>query len=103
MIRRSSATGDVTSSNSWVGGLLGSAGNVVVERSFASGSVTGSDVVGGLLGSLGAYDSKSAVIDSYARGDVNGGGPAGGLIGQLDADGGGTWERCWPTPTRPGR
>ncbi len=70
------STGDV------VGGLVGSMGGAI-ERSYATGGVTGGGVIGGLVGSIrGPQDPYPALIlQSYATGSVNGTGDIGGLVG----------------------
>jgi len=60
-----------------VGGLVGY-NNGTITNSYATGSVTGSDMVGGLVG----YNYNSGTItNSYATGSVTGTNPAGGLVG----------------------
>ena len=111
-ISKSSVTGNITASGSYVGGLVGSAAGGISE-SFFSGVVTGNGYfVGGLIGSTsgsvsdshvnvigsvsgsGQYvggligDSSGSVSNSYANisGDVSGGGAnIGGLIGYSTA------------------
>jgi hypothetical protein len=48
-----------------------------ISNSYATGAVTGNDVVGGLAGNNGG-----AINDSYANGDVTGNDYVGGLVGQ---------------------
>ncbi len=72
------ATGSVSSSSYAVGGLAGS--NLgTITNTYASGAVSGSDKVGGLVG--GNYGSAT-ISNSYAIGAVSSGG---GLIGENDA------------------
>ena len=75
-ISDSYATGDVTG-GSWVGGLVGSGGNI--SDSYATGAVTGSGGnVAGLIGSV-----TGSISSSYATGVVTGAGDnVGGLVGQ---------------------
>jgi len=69
------ATGSVTGTGE-VGGLVGYNGGTVIE-SYAEGSVTGTEVVGGLVGFNGG-----TVSESYAEGSVTGDSAAvGGLVG----------------------
>ena len=85
LISLSRAGGSVSGDNH-VGGLVGETMGSV-ERSFASGDVTG--VLGGVGGLVGRLDNYScsyryslgqSVVDSYARGNVTGA-VAGGLVG----------------------
>lgn len=69
---------------SYVGGLIGYSDGVV-STSFASGSVTGSYGIGGLIG----YQNGGAVQRSYATGDVVGDSSVGGLFGKLSTLGSG--------------
>jgi len=79
-ITNSYATGNVTATGAFVGGLVGQnktqAGTV--SNSYATGSVSGANYTGGLVGfNTGAIDT------SYATGTVNStGNYVGGLIGQ---------------------
>ena len=78
LIRGSYATGSV-SGGTMVGGLVGSnAVNGTIMSSYAAGEVSGEYGVGGLLG---FNHSKGAVIGSYAIGRVSGGDGLGGLLG----------------------
>ncbi len=71
------------------GGLIGEgSGNVVITASYATGSVTGRDDVGGLIGSANA--PGVVVTASYATGAVTGTTNAGGLIGRARTSGQGT-------------
>ncbi len=84
-IRDTYATGNVNAPNSTdVGGLIGHAGcegdGVFLERAYATGNVTGSNNVGGLIG----FASRSTVQQSFSTGAVNGQYNAGGLIGMGD-------------------
>ncbi len=67
IIENSYATGDVSATNSRVGGLVGGmqlAGSVVTE-SFATGSVTGGQLTGGLVGQiLGGTVSNSYALNT---------------------------------------
>lgn len=72
---------DVTITGLFAGGLIGNAGQVAstsVSNSYASGDVSGSDVVGGLVGGLA---NGSVVSQSYATGAITGGTNSGGLLG----------------------
>jgi hypothetical protein len=77
-ITESYATGSV-SGDDVVGGLVGiNTGGTVLE-SYATGSVSGTDFVGGLVG--GNVDGGT-VRESYATGDVSGTDFVGGLVGR---------------------
>ncbi len=73
-------TGTVVGSNS-VGGLVGSNWNPVV-RCYSTGAVQGKDNVGGLVGHMGTEDEGGSVIECYSVGRVSGtGNCVGGLTG----------------------
>lgn len=75
------SSADVTGSSFYVGGLIGYALNAHVSDSYASGSVQGSNSVGGLLGFIGKRSGSTASLtNSFAAGSVSGS-IAGGLIG----------------------
>ncbi len=81
VVRRSYATGTVSSDQNRIGGLVGNLyrqNNVptMVVASYATGAVSGSSIVGGLVGR-----SNGEVKASYATGAVSGTTKAGGLIG----------------------
>ncbi|MFO0439789.1 MAG: filamentous hemagglutinin N-terminal domain-containing protein [Betaproteobacteria bacterium] len=83
VISNSHASGAVSGSGSftfYVGGLVGYA-NGSINISYASGTVTGSgDYVGGLVGST---NSSTLISNSYASGAVSGSGNSvGGLVGR---------------------
>ncbi len=79
-ITSSYATGSVTG-NEGVGGLIGKDDGQAarIVASYATGSVTGSDDVGGLIGWMARV--SGTVIASYATGPVTGTTNAGGLVG----------------------
>ncbi|MCT7535754.1 filamentous hemagglutinin N-terminal domain-containing protein, partial [Aliarcobacter cryaerophilus] len=64
---------------SYVGGLVGVNNNGTISNSYASGSVTGFNDVGGLVG----YN-HGIISNSYASGSVNGNYDVGGLVGLND-------------------
>ncbi len=74
-IRYSHASGSVSGSNG-IGGLVGVAESGEVSDSYASGTVSGSSNIGGLVGYLYHGDVEGC----YARGSVNGGDGC-GLVG----------------------
>jgi hypothetical protein len=69
------------------GGLVGDSNFSIIRNSYATGAVQGADGAGGLVGYLGATDSKAgAVFDCFATGPVTVTAPGilggvGGLIG----------------------
>ena len=84
IVRNSYATGSVSAGNR-VGGLVGGNESGTIESSYASVTVTGITDVGGLLGWNGDGGSVSHV---YATGDVSGSGDnRGGLIGRMNSGG----------------
>ena len=81
-VTRSSATGDVASTSHTIGGLVGRNEGTITESS-ASGTVTGDDWVGGLVGWNGLINSAHSISASRASGNVTGSGKAaGGLVGR---------------------
>ena len=78
------ATGDVTSTNSAVGGLVGrNEGTITVSA--ASGAVTGLSQVGGLVGYDRGVSSGDSISASRASGTVTGSGDnVGGLVGESE-------------------
>lgn len=110
-IVRSYATGNVTGTGSYVGGLVGNLHSAWVDggawirifESYAAGNVAGTSSVGGLVGrvNVGAGD-YSIIQDSYATGNVTGTGfYAGGLVGTLQgvSASNGFIERTYSTGT----
>ncbi|MCB1237851.1 MAG: choice-of-anchor D domain-containing protein [Verrucomicrobiae bacterium] len=79
-----SATGHVSqgeTSTSEVGGLIGFAARAQITRSFATGSVSGDEDVGGLIGRI-IWDSFPVIEECYATGTVFGTDDVGGFIGE---------------------
>ncbi|QWC19154.1 GLUG motif-containing protein [Halorubrum sp. 2020YC2] len=90
-VERSTASGDIEATASRVGGLVGYAEqDSIINRSNATGTVSGEERVGGLVGR-----NRGAVSTSYATGGVTGGQYVGGLIGFVD----GTVEDTYAAPT----
>jgi len=82
LVSRSFATGTVTSTGKYAGGLIGSMLLTSVEDSYATGAVDGtSSEYGGLIG----YNRDSTLVRSYSIGSVQGSGTLGGLIGVNDS------------------
>ncbi len=77
-ISKSYVTGSI-SGNDYVGGLVGQMASSVLINSYATGSVRGNDYVGGLLGEI----SLSPLTNSYATGSVRGNDNVGGLVGRV--------------------
>ena len=77
-ISRSFASGSVTTTQGYGGGLAGwSFTTGTITDSYATGSVTGTFAVGGLVG----Y-STGKIVNSYATGQVNAASNMGGLLGE---------------------
>jgi len=68
---------NVTGTSSNAGGLIGLMLAVNVANSYATGAVSGVDVVGGLIGNL----TVGTIFYSYATGNINGVDEVGGLTG----------------------
>ena len=81
LIERSSASGNVTGAGDYIGGLVGY-NDGVVSRSSSSAAVSGVNSVGGLVG----LNNRDQVISSRASGSVSGSGDrVGGLVGDNQA------------------
>jgi hypothetical protein len=85
-----SASGSVTGSRQ-VGGLVGRKYTGAIRRSFAEGSVSGNVRVGGLAGYV--YSSSSSISECSAEGDVCGNSMVGGFAGVAY----GTVNSCFAT------
>ena len=77
------ATGDVTARVDYAGGLVGR-NYGTVAAAYATGSVSGRNNVGGLVGN---NTSGGVITASYAIGGVSGGSSVGGLVGQNHSSG----------------
>ena len=83
-IKNCHASGNVTSNGSgnYTGGLIGYATTSLVEKCFATGTVTGCNDVGGLIG------YANGVTECYSIGNVNAtGSGSGGLVGRSEGTG----------------
>ena len=78
-ITNSYATGAVTGTGGYVGGLVGSSYGTI-RNSYATGAVKGAWDVGGLVG----YADDGTITNSYATGAVEGNWDVGGLVGYAD-------------------
>jgi hypothetical protein len=76
VITNSYATGAVTATGGYIGGLVGNAYGTITD-SYATGRVIGTDEVGGLVGYLGG-----TLENTYATGIVIGNASVGGLVGE---------------------
>ncbi len=91
-IDRSHFSGDISVSSTSVGGILGGADSTLtVTKSYATGSISGTSYVGGLVGNTFAGFGPYTISDSYAQTSVTGTSFIGGLIGRLV--GGGTMSK----------
>ncbi|MGJ0309895.1 GLUG motif-containing protein [Aliarcobacter cryaerophilus] len=75
-ISNSYASGTVSGTSSYVGGLVGDNYAGAISNSYATGTVSGDRYVGGLVGSNGG-----TITNSYASGTVSGNDRVGGLVG----------------------
>jgi filamentous hemagglutinin family protein len=97
-LKNSFATGNVKTNGGYVGGLIGflnppnaTIGDILIESSYATGSVSGHNNVGGLIGYTYAYMIDLNIKNSYATGIVTGnqdfidqyGNTIGGLFGYI--------------------
>ncbi len=84
------ASGNVSSSNSYVGGLVGDASNeAVIRNSYATGKVTGWEFVGGLVGlaqrkCVIEYCYSSSDVSSVMLAGKTSATRAGGLLGEAE-------------------
>ena len=79
-ISNSSATGSIFGTSNFIGGLVGTQGfSSSIRDSYATGSVSGDNFVGGLVGI-----SSGDISGSYATGQVSGDDFVGGLTGYQD-------------------
>lgn len=86
-LTRVKATGNVTGTGSFMGGIAGSltGGSTVIQNSSSSGTVIAtatSDYLGGLLGNA---SPGVTITDSYATGEVKGHSCIAGLVGNTNA------------------
>jgi trimeric autotransporter adhesin len=82
-----------SATNSTLGGLVGS-NSGLITNSFSTGAVSGTSMVGGLIGSNGTSSSSSPsnILNSFSKATVTGttGANVGGLIGQNASSGSGS-------------
>lgn len=77
-----SASGTISSSSNYVGGLIGSMHSGVITNANSSAAVTGAQYVGGLLGEInGTTLTNPDISDSYATGDIRADSYIGGFVG----------------------
>jgi len=89
-IIESYSTGSVSVTTSGAGGLVGSAVDVDIARSFATGNVTGTNVTSGrqhFAGFIASISGGSTITDSYSTGSITVS-PAGEEIGGFVGDAG---------------
>ncbi|ACV12247.1 GLUG domain protein [Halorhabdus utahensis DSM 12940] len=78
VVNVSYATGNVTGSER-VGGIAGTTINATITQTYATGGVNGSTDLGGLVGNVTGRNSE--VVYAYAVGPVTGNSSVGGLVG----------------------
>ncbi|MBS3742066.1 MAG: hypothetical protein KGY74_08100, partial [Candidatus Cloacimonetes bacterium] len=84
LVENCSATGTVTAvASDYVGGLIGHSIASTIRQSKASGAVSGSEDIGGLVGYMNGNEISTTLKNSYALGDVTGDYNVGGLVGKL--------------------
>jgi len=89
----------VAPSGDKVGALVGDVYSSTVTNSSASGSATGADIVGGLIGL--ASGSASVIANSFAAGNVTANAQAGGLIGMATTAPAAVTESFWNSTANP--
>lgn len=80
-----SFSGSVTTTKigGYAGGISGYAGNGVSQTASISGCSNNADVNGGVIGGIAGYAKFSAITDCYNTGSVTGSGHTGGIAGQI--------------------
>ncbi len=83
IISKSYSTATVSCNKGQAGGLVGRQHNSVIINSYATGNISGSTYIGGLVGYMGESDFIGATItNSYSTGNVTGSiNDVGGLVG----------------------
>lgn len=82
-----SVTSNATTSDGAAGGFTGSlSGTALIENSFATGNVSGSNTGRDVGGFVGGH-AKGTIRNSYATGNVTGNGPVGGFVGVMNGEG----------------
>ncbi|MHC4173428.1 MAG: GLUG motif-containing protein [Planctomycetota bacterium] len=73
---------DVNGTRDHVGGLIGDNYDGSITMSYSTGTVSGDNFVGGLVGRIGSFASRGAVLTNcYSTGAVSGISSVGGLVG----------------------
>lgn len=90
-INRNYASGNVVATAaSFVGGLIGYHNSNAADslfqlnNTFASGTATGNDYIGGLIGGIENQNGVVNIVNTYAKGNVSGLNTLGGLIGYVN-------------------
>ena len=74
------AVGDIKTNGDRIGGIVGEATRAVnISNSYYSGSITGANSLGGIVG----YGSAVTMSNNYANGSINGNSNVGGIAGYL--------------------
>ncbi len=73
-----SSSSDTVMGSEYLGGLIGENNGAAIEQSYATGKVTGTDNLGGLVG---LAEGGGSITGSYAKGNVSGLDLLGGLVG----------------------
>lgn len=84
-IHRSRSTGDVTSDDDEVGGIVGFLNNASVHDCYSLGTISGVSQVGGIVGYFAWDGGNRSITDCYVFGTVEAGDPRGGIYGELGA------------------
>jgi hypothetical protein len=82
ILRSSYATGRVSADTNSAGGLVGAQSVGLVVDSYATGAVSGNDIIGGLVGNAGG-----SVVNSFATGSVQARATGTSMIGALVGNG----------------
>jgi hypothetical protein len=70
-----------TTNHSWLGGIAGWAGDTSIQNASSSGSISGFNSVGGIVGTLQSGAPNVTLIDSSSSATVTGNNSVGGLVG----------------------
>lgn len=93
----SSVSINQTSNGRDLGGLVGKMCEGTIEKSYATGNVSGVQRnVGGLVGLITNTSNASAIINCYCTGNVKGNSYVGGLVGMYEK-GSATIDNCYST------
>jgi len=86
MVENCSVSGNITGSDSYVGGLIGLAitsASESIARSYSTATITATRPMAGYGGLVGYVNGSLAIKESYFAGEISGAFSAGGLVGAV--------------------